>query len=120
MLTRDTRDHLLGILESIAVIQTFIRGMSFAAYEGDLKTRLAVERKLQILTEAAFRLKQDSPRLCPIIDWRQVRGLGNFLRHEYHKVDDQSIWNKLQQLLPLVEIAVQQALTTLKEGSPNP
>ena len=74
---------------------------------------MAVERKLQILTEAAFRLKEDAPRLCPEIDWRQVRGLGNFLRHEYHKVDDQSIWDKLQQLLPLLEMAVQKALTNL-------
>ncbi len=49
----DPERHLRDILESIGQIHEFIGEMSFSAYENDGKTRAAVERKLQILTEAS-------------------------------------------------------------------
>ena len=116
---RDTQDHLQDILDAVAVVQSFIEGMTFANYEADLKTRSAVERQLQILTEAAFRLKDDAPKLCPDINWRKVRGLGNFLRHEYHNVSDETIWNELHELLPSLETAVRSALK-LRAASIDP
>lgn len=53
--------HLRDILESIDQIDKFIGNMSFSAYQGDEKTKAAVERKMQILTESVIRLKGRSP-----------------------------------------------------------
>ena len=50
----DPERHLRDILESIDDIDRFIGDLNFAAYERDEKTRAAVERKLQILTEAVI------------------------------------------------------------------
>jgi uncharacterized protein with HEPN domain len=84
--------------------------MGFDAYKRDLKTKSAVERQLQILTEAAIRLGADADILCPGIDWRGFRGMGNILRHGYHIVDDQIVWDTVQDELPPMKEAVQKAL----------
>jgi uncharacterized protein with HEPN domain len=75
---RDARAHLTDIRESIENIDTFLKGMGFDAYRADLKTRSAVERQLQIISEAAARLRDDGERLCPRIDWQGLRGMETF------------------------------------------
>jgi uncharacterized protein with HEPN domain len=67
---RDPEQHLRDILESIDHIDDFIGDMDYAAYERHEKTKAAVERKMQILTEAVIRLEMDGPEACPAIDWK--------------------------------------------------
>lgn len=57
--------HFQDILESIALIDQFLMGLEFEEYENDLKTKSAVERQLQIITEAAYRLGDEAEILCP-------------------------------------------------------
>jgi uncharacterized protein with HEPN domain len=75
--------HLRDILDSIDRIDEFIGTMSFCAYQGDEKTKAAVERKMQILTEAVIRLEGQGSETYSGIDWKGYRGMGNFLRHSY-------------------------------------
>jgi uncharacterized protein with HEPN domain len=44
------------ILDSIAMIERFTDGMDFEAFRSNPMARAAVERKLQIISEAAVRL----------------------------------------------------------------
>jgi uncharacterized protein with HEPN domain len=83
-------------LESIELIGEFTRDMEFASYQRDKKTQAAVERKIQILTEAVIRLEMEGPDAFPEIDWKAYRGMGNFLRHSYHRVSDEIVWNTVQ------------------------
>jgi hypothetical protein len=53
---RDNARHLRDILESIDHIEAFLSNMDFTAYQTDLKTRSAVERQMQVITEASKRL----------------------------------------------------------------
>lgn len=86
--------------------------MEFAAYVDDVKTKAAVERELQIVTEAAYRLKPEDEVLCPGPDWRRIRGMGNILRHEYDRVDDEAVWNTVKDDLPALKRDVENALVT--------
>jgi uncharacterized protein with HEPN domain len=108
---RDAQMHQRDILESIENIDAFLKDMDFAAYQSDLKTRSAVERQMQIITEAAIRLGDDADTLCPGPDWKGFRGMGNFLRHEYHKVDDKIVWDTVKDELPPLKSAVLLSLT---------
>jgi uncharacterized protein with HEPN domain len=99
---RDAEQHLRDILESINNIDTFLGDMDFDVYRKDLRTKSAVERQMQIITEAAVRLGDDGDRLCPGVDWKGFRGMGNILRHGYHRIDDRIVWNTAKdELLPL-------------------
>ena len=64
--------------------------MDLEAFRADPKTIAAVERKLR---EAAIRLGQQAQTLCPGIPWNNVRGIGNWLRHRYDRVDVETVWN---------------------------
>ncbi len=52
-----------------------------------------------------MKLGGDAEHLCPDIAWRDIRSLGNRLRHAYTAVDVSRIW-----------LIVDKDLTTLKEA----
>lgn len=106
----DPKSHLRDILESIRFIEEFVRGMDRDSFLSDLKTEAAVERKLLIISEAAIRLKDEAETLCPGVPWRDVRGIGNWLRHQYDRVDIEMVWDTIQQDLPLLKAAIEEVL----------
>ena len=75
---KDSEQHLRDILESVDQINKFIDDMTFTTYQQDEKTKAAVERKLQILTEAVIRLENDGTDAYPGIDWRHTRAWATF------------------------------------------
>lgn len=87
---RDAQTHLRDIQESIDHINEFVAEMDIQAYANDLKTKSAVERQLQILTEAVIRLGDDAERICPGPDWVGFHGMGNILRHGYPSVREKT------------------------------
>jgi uncharacterized protein with HEPN domain len=107
---RDAQNHLCDILESIEHVEMFLDGLDFESYAADLKTRSAVERQLQIITEAAYRLGDEADSLCPGPDWKGLRGMGNILRHAYHRVDDRIVWDTVKTDFPPLKAAVIKAM----------
>jgi len=107
---KDPERHLRDILESIGQIDEFIGNMNFSTYQSDEKTKAAVERKMQILTEALIRLEMGGPEAYPDIDWKGYRGMGNFLRHSYDRVSDEIVWNTVKDDIPLLKSIVEKAL----------
>lgn len=111
---RDPLSSLRDIYEAIESIERFIRGMDLSAFKTDEKTNAAVERKLLVLSEAARRLGDDAERLCPSIPWNDIRGIGNWLRHQYDRVEPSVIWLTVERDLPPLKLAVEKTL-----ASPN-
>jgi uncharacterized protein with HEPN domain len=84
--------------------------LNFTAYQHNEKTKAAVERKMQILTEGVIRFEGKGAETYPDIDWKGYRGLGNFLRHSYHRVSDEIVWNTVNDDLPELKRIVERAL----------
>jgi uncharacterized protein with HEPN domain len=112
---RDSGTHLRDIVEAIDHIHSFLGAMTFESYQADLKTKAAVERMMQIITEAAVRLGDDAPLLCPNLDWEGFRGMGNILRHAYHRIEDRVVWDTVKEELPAMREAVIKALAPKAE-----
>ena len=110
MLFEDAKLHLSDILESIKFVEEFVRDMDLDTYRHDWKTQAAVERKMLVISEAAIRLKDDAELLCPGVPWRDIRGIGNWLRHQYDRVVVETVWNTIQDDLPLLKAEVEMAL----------
>ena len=70
----------------------------------------AVERRLLKISEAAIRLGDDAAALIPGQPWADIRGLGNWLRHAYDRIEAESIWLTVKRDLPPLRIAVAEAL----------
>ncbi len=105
MRSKDPASRFEEILENIARIEAYTAGMDVDAFAADTRTADAVERCLARISEAAVKLGDDAEKLCADIPWRDIRSLGNRLRHAYTTVDVTRIW-----------LIVDKDLTTLKEA----
>lgn len=117
---RDNTTHFRDILEAIGLIEDFLQGIDYQTYKDDAKTKSAVERQMQIVTEAAYRLDADGEKMAPGIDWEGFRGMGNLLRHAYHRIDDLIVWNTIKDELPLMREVLTKALRPDEQAASAP
>lgn len=84
--------RLRDILENIRRIEAHVSGMSKATFEHDLLRQDAVERCLQRISEALYKLGDQFDSTYPNVDLKGFRALGNILRHQYDDVDVVLLW----------------------------
>ncbi len=90
---RDPRIVLEQMLEAISDIEQITTGRSFEAYATERPMRRAVERCIEIVSEASRRLPPGLKERHPAIPWDKVAGIGNVLRHDYDAVNNATIWH---------------------------
>jgi len=44
------------------------------------------------------------------VPWKQIKGIGNILRHEYHDISDNIIWDIVVLEIPRLKSAVERLL----------
>ena len=98
------------------MIGQFTAGMDFEAFRVDPKTVAAVERKLQVISEAAIRLGTEAESRIPGPPWSNIRGMGNWLRHQYERIELPILWKTVQEDLPPFKTAVLRALAGHTDG----
>lgn len=98
------------IVENIDLILEFTRDKEFDEFLSDDRTRLAVERCLLIISEAARKLGSEAEARCPEIPWHRVRGLGNWVRHDYDRMNYPAIWDTITEDLAVLRSACQRQL----------
>jgi uncharacterized protein with HEPN domain len=110
------------ILDAIGMIEQFTVGMDFEAFRSNPMAVAAVERKLQIISEAAIRLGNEAEKSIPNLPWRDIRGIGNQLRHAYERINMETIWSAVTDDLPALKAAVLRArtLAEIKPKRPAP
>jgi uncharacterized protein with HEPN domain len=114
---RDSRIVLEQMLEAILDIEQLTAGRSFESYAAARTTRRAVERCIEIVSEASRRLPQGLKDRHAAIPWPKIAGIGNVLRHDYDAVNDATIWHAATaDLLPL-KAALQALLREVEAAS---
>ena len=105
-MTRRIRPALGAILENINGIQQAIKGRSLQEYAADWTIRHAVERGIEIISEACKRIPGKLRETRPEVEWKSIIGVGNVLRHEYDTVVDEIIFDAATQRLDQLKAAV--------------
>ena len=108
---------LLDIAENVDRIERYLEDLDLRGFESDEMVRDAVERCLQRITEAVFRLGESVEQLLPDQDTKGLRGLGNFLRHKYDRVDAKLVWEYVTTDAPALRAQVL-AVIDHKKGTP--
>ncbi|WP_348639509.1 HepT-like ribonuclease domain-containing protein [Mesorhizobium sp. M7A.F.Ca.MR.176.00.0.0] len=85
-------------------------GKTLDDFNSDWLLRHGIERGIEIISEAARHIPDDLAALAPEIPWKQVRGIGNVLRHEYHKTSGAIVWAVVTDSLPPLRLAVERML----------
>ncbi len=102
------------ILENARAIERYTEGMDMRGFVADAKTRDAVERCLERMSEAAAKLGEAAPELAPEQPWQQIRSLGNRIRHEYDRLRAERLWEIVKDDLPSLQEACELALEKLR------
>ena len=97
---REWTIRIEDILESIAKIQRYLKGMDFGAFVQDDRTIDAVIRNFGIIGEAASHVPEDVRESRTDIPWNQIRGLRNLVIHEYFGVSLEILWETAKVDLP--------------------
>jgi uncharacterized protein with HEPN domain len=111
----DPAAALADILQNIERIDDYLAGVDRETFGRDALRRDAVERCLERLCEAAFRLGDNAAELAPDQPWADIRGMGNRLRHAYDRINVDIVWTTVQHRLPGLKRDVSRALAHLRE-----
>ncbi len=76
--------------------------------------RMAVERLFEIISEASRFIPEDMKAKEKDIAWQRMADLGNWLRHAYHRIDAEILWNIAQNDLEPLNRFVEQIVQTTK------
>jgi uncharacterized protein with HEPN domain len=114
----DPVQRFADIIDNIDRIEQFTQGLNAKTFAANDQVIFAVKYALVIISEATAKLGDTAPDLRPDIPWREIRGLGNRLRHAYDTVDLARIWLVVKRDLPPLKAACQDALKALsRDGS---
>jgi uncharacterized protein with HEPN domain len=94
------------MLDYIEQAGTYARGMTFEQYLADRKTQRAVERCIEVISEASRHIPDEIKAMHPEIPWPDVAAIGNVFRHEYHNIAARIVWETVRLHLPPLEVAV--------------
>ncbi len=97
---RKDNAHLADMLEAAKAIQRFTGGVSLESFQANEEKYEAVNRKFEIIGEAARRLSPEGRNLFPEIPWRLLTAMRNNLIHDYDDVDLNVVWDTIQHDLP--------------------
>ena len=105
--------YLLDMLQHARGVAEAIRGRTLRDYLADENLRLAVERRIEIIGEAAGRVSSAFREAHPQIPWRKIIAQRNILAHEYGEVDDEILWR-------VATVSVPELVTLLEPLVPPP
>ena len=96
--------NLWDMLEAARAVVDFTENLTLEAFLAASRdrqiTRLAVERKLEILGEAARRVSSRFRDEHAEIPWKETVGLRNVISHEYDKVNYTAIYRIVRERVP--------------------
>jgi uncharacterized protein with HEPN domain len=77
----DVEVTVADILAEIDAIEAAVAGRSLEEFRREWLFRRAVERGIEIISEACRRIPAHLQETRPEIPWKKVTGIGNLLRH---------------------------------------
>lgn len=115
MVHRSQRLRLLDMAEQIAAIDAAMLGRTEADLRSNWLLRSAVERGIEIISEASRHVDPALLAQHPDVPWRRVADTGNWLRHGYDKVEPLLILSIVVDHFPALRSAVSAMLVSTPE-----
>ncbi|OYU15198.1 MAG: hypothetical protein CFE37_07360 [Alphaproteobacteria bacterium PA4] len=115
MVRRSHRLRLLDMAAQMAAIEAAVAGRDADALRQDWLLRSAVERGVEVISEASRHLDPALTAAHPEVPWRRVADIGNWMRHAYEQVDPALILAVVTDHFPALAHAVSVMLAQTPE-----
>jgi uncharacterized protein with HEPN domain len=99
-----------AIRDNARLALDFTEGMTAEQFSADRKTFYAVTRCLEIISEAARRLRGPQQHRFPELEWRQIEDSGNVFRHMYQSVAEDRVFITVRERVPALLSVAEAAL----------
>ena len=109
--------RLEHIRESIEKIEYLARRLHTQDnFETQWVEQDAIIRNLEIIGEAVVNISDDMKLNYPEVSWKEIRGMRNFVTHQYFGVELSEIWNTIINDIPLLKSQIQQIIEDIKNA----
>ena len=95
---KERLEHMLAAAERVI---RYTSGKSFENLKADDMMYYAVVKNIEIIGEAANLLSSEFIDSHPATPWKQVRGMRNYIVHEYFQIDDVVVWGVVTEDIPI-------------------
>ena len=99
-MTKDYLIYINHILESIAIVEQHLKGVTKKEFLINVEKQDAVIRRIGIIGEAVKNIPPSVRKDNPKIPWRNIAGMRDIVVHEYFDVDLNYAWETAKIGLP--------------------
>jgi uncharacterized protein with HEPN domain len=113
---RYSTQFLFDIIESVADIEEFIKGIEFDEFSSDKKTVYAVMKALEIIGEASKNIPESLKNEHSEVPWKLMAGIRDKVVHGYFVVDLPIIWSTVKKDIPSLKEPLEEILEEIKQS----
>lgn len=89
--------------EAIDEILAYTQQLDFESFSRSTMAQRAVERCLEIIGEAGAAIPEDIKSKYTDIPWNKLKGMRNFLAHQYDEVLEKILWDTIRYDIPALK-----------------
>ncbi|EKE14998.1 MAG: hypothetical protein ACD_12C00206G0012 [uncultured bacterium] len=97
---RDYKLRIQDILDSMNLIENYIKGKSENDFYEDFEIQDAVMRRLEIIGEATKHIPVVVREKYPEVPWKKMAGLRDVAIHDYSDIVTERIWSTVVLAIP--------------------
>ena len=75
-------------------------------FESNWVEQDAIIRNLEVIGEASINISDDVKQKYPDVSWKEMRGMRNFVTHQYFGVELSDIWSTVINDIPLLKTQI--------------
>lgn len=110
---KDPALYLNHILDSIGLIQRYVRDADFESFLDDQEKQDAIVRRIEIMGEAVKNLPNDVRGANANVPWAQIAGMRDKVIHDYMGVDPELVWTVAKELVGPLKTQIAEILEDL-------
>ena len=105
------KERLEHILTAINRVRRYTNGKAYEDLLLDDMMYYAVVKNIEIMGEAANMLTQEFQTAHPETPWKMVKGMSNYIVHEYFQIDTAVVWDVVNRELPILQKQIENYLS---------
>jgi uncharacterized protein with HEPN domain len=104
--------HIRDCIEKIEYLSNWLYNQD--NFEKKWVEQDAIIRNLEVIGEASINISDDLKQKYPDVSWREMRGMRNFVTHQYFGIELNEIWSTIINDIPLLKKQIQGIIDNLQ------
>jgi len=110
-------EHIRDCIEKIEYIACMLHTQD--NFESNWIEQDAIIRNLEIIGEAVVNISDDLKQNYPDVAWKEMRGMRNFVSHQYFGVELSEVWSTVINDIPFLKMQILKIIEDIETTSTN-